>query len=204
MAFLSKELAASLYRNGARTAVIAAVLFVPACNVYDTTPSYHEVMYVAGPRTLTRREPPNAADYEKDFLHRMSDHEASAIAVESLAAQKAVHREVQNAANTSLGSRAERLGRMELWSRQWYRHELKPEITDEGTARLTPLKSLTGTEFEHAFLRTMLVYDQEAIDLATPAAAQSPHKEVRTMAQDIIMEETKDIAEMRQWIMRGD
>lgn len=57
----------------------------------------------------------------------------------------------------------------------------------------------TGDEFDQAFMSTMMVHHQGAIDMAKQAETNAKHDEIKGMARDIIDAQTKEMNMMRQW-----
>jgi uncharacterized protein (DUF305 family) len=58
---------------------------------------------------------------------------------------------------------------------------------------------LTGDDFDKAFLSEMIVHHQGAIDMATLAKQNAKHDEIKKLADDIVVAQTKEIGEMKQW-----
>src|SRR5215212_10207348 len=65
--------------------------------------------------------------------------------------------------------------------------------------QMTPLDQLSGDDFDKAFLVQMTMHHSMAVMMARPAAAQSAHQETRDLAQSIIADQTREIAQMRSW-----
>lgn len=63
------------------------------------------------------------------------------------------------------------------------------------------LAGKTGDEFDKAFLEMMIVHHQGAIDMANLATTRAKHDEVKTLSQEIIKAQNKEITDMRQWQM---
>ena len=61
------------------------------------------------------------------------------------------------------------------------------------------LKNKTGDDFDKAFIAAMIVHHQGAIDMAKLSAKNANHKEIKTLSDDIIMAQDKEIAKMKQW-----
>lgn len=61
------------------------------------------------------------------------------------------------------------------------------------------LEGKTGDEFDEAFLAAMIEHHQSAIDMANQAKMSAKRDEIKTMADDIISAQTKEIDQMKQW-----
>lgn len=68
----------------------------------------------------------------------------------------------------------------------------------EATAKL---KDLKGDEFDKAFIKEMINHHQGAIDMAKLIDANTKHDELKTLGQDIISAQTKEIDMMQAWQM---
>ena len=63
------------------------------------------------------------------------------------------------------------------------------------------LEKLSGDEFDKAFLEMMITHHQGAIDMANLATTRAKHDEVKTLSQEIIKAQNKEITDMQQWQM---
>lgn len=61
------------------------------------------------------------------------------------------------------------------------------------------LKGKTGDDFDKTFLSLMTQHHQGAIDMATQAKQNAKHPELKTMADDIISAQSREIEQMKTW-----
>ena len=61
------------------------------------------------------------------------------------------------------------------------------------------LQGKTGDSFDKAFLSEMIVHHQGAINMATLAKQNAKHDEIKKLADEIVVAQTKEITEMKQW-----
>ena len=59
----------------------------------------------------------------------------------------------------------------------------------------------TGDDFDEAFLEMMIAHHQGAIDMANLAPTRAKHDEIKTLSQEIITAQNKEISDMQQWQM---
>lgn len=59
------------------------------------------------------------------------------------------------------------------------------------------LKGLKGDEFDKKFISEMITHHEGAVDMAKLALTNAKHQEVKSMAQNIISAQTKEIDEMK-------
>lgn len=57
-----------------------------------------------------------------------------------------------------------------------------------------------GVSFDKAFLESMIVHHQGAIEMAKEAQQKAQHPEVKKLADDIIAAQTSEIEQMKKWI----
>ena len=84
---------------------------------------------------------------------------------------------------------------------------MKALIFDSGTlitlsmnGLLEMLEDLKGDEFDEMFLDMMVSHHQGAIDMANLALKNSQRKEIRDLANDIILAQEKEIKMMEDWM----
>lgn len=61
------------------------------------------------------------------------------------------------------------------------------------------LKNKSGDTFDRAFIAEMIDHHQGAIDMAKLAKQNAKHDEIKNLADDIIVAQTKEISQMKQW-----
>lgn len=64
---------------------------------------------------------------------------------------------------------------------------------------MQPLDQLSGDDFDKAFLSQMTMHHAMAVEMAKPVVANATHQELKDLAQSIINDQTKEIAQMRSW-----
>lgn len=62
------------------------------------------------------------------------------------------------------------------------------------------LDGKTGDEFDRAFIEGMIVHHEGAVAMAQQALQKAKHDEIKTMANDIISAQTREINTMRGWL----
>lgn len=61
------------------------------------------------------------------------------------------------------------------------------------------LQGKTGDDFDKTFLSEMIMHHQGAINMAKLAQTNAKHQEVKSMADDIISAQSKEIDQMQTW-----
>lgn len=61
------------------------------------------------------------------------------------------------------------------------------------------LKNKTGNDFDKAFIEQMIIHHQGAIDMAKLAKVNAKHDEIKSLANDILSAQSKEIDMMQIW-----
>ncbi len=64
------------------------------------------------------------------------------------------------------------------------------------------LKNMSGQDFEVAFLSMMIQHHQDAVTMGTMALTEAKHSELKSAAQKIIDDQTREIGEMTGWLQQ--
>ena len=63
------------------------------------------------------------------------------------------------------------------------------------------LKDKTGDDFDKAFISSMIAHHEGAVEMAKLSAKNAKHQEIKTLSENIISAQEKEITEMKQWRM---
>ena len=74
-----------------------------------------------------------------------------------------------------------------------------PQINQDESATYKQYAALKGEEYDRLFLAGMIAHHQGAVDMAKLALERAKHSELKTMAQNIIAAQNKEIGEMTSW-----
>jgi len=61
------------------------------------------------------------------------------------------------------------------------------------------LEGLSGDDYDKAFIEMMIAHHQGAIDMAKLSETRAKHDEIKSLSEDVITAQEKEIAEMKQW-----
>lgn len=70
---------------------------------------------------------------------------------------------------------------------------------DHNAQSADSLKDLKGDAFDKAFIEEMIAHHQGAIDMAKLINTNAKHNELKTLGQDIIAAQSKEIDMMQSW-----
>lgn len=66
------------------------------------------------------------------------------------------------------------------------------------------LKDKTGDDYDKTFITSMIVHHQGAVEMAKLSAKNAKHQEIKTLSENIIAAQEKEIAQMKQWQQKWD
>lgn len=146
--------------------------------------------------------------FDKDFIANMIAHHQGAIDMAKLAQTNAKHSELKTMANEIVSAQESEIADMKQWQSDWGYPSTSAEnmqdhsamgMMDEMSGMMGALEGKTGDDFDKAFLEQMIMHHQSAIDMATPADTNAEHQEVKVLARDIIIAQSAEIDQMKQW-----
>ncbi|MGH3086398.1 MAG: DUF305 domain-containing protein [Rubrobacteraceae bacterium] len=81
--------------------------------------------------------------------------------------------------------------------------EISSDVTQEDMAMMRmmedPEEFANADPFDLAFIENMIPHHQSAIDMAEVALENSDNEQIRTLAEEIIAAQEREIAQMREW-----
>lgn len=148
---------------------------------------------------------------DKHFIEEMIPHHKGAIEMAELAQKQATNPEIKTLADNIIKSQSEEITQMENWYRNWYDDEVPVEDDKHmgmgrGMVRGGMMGDTTDTEslknaenFDKAFIEEMIPHHQMAVMMANMLAQGTKREEMKTLAQNIIEAQTREINDMRRW-----
>jgi uncharacterized protein (DUF305 family) len=134
----------------------------------------------------------------------MIPHHESAIEMAKLAQQKASHSEIKTLAGDIIASQSDEIIKMRYWYERWYGIEVpKQDTANRMTSMMhnaNDIDNLRGAvDFDKVFLEEMIPHHQMAVMMANMLDNATNRQEMKTLANDIITAQTKEIDAMRNW-----
>ena len=145
---------------------------------------------------------PVAGEYDQMFIDMMVPHHQGAIDMATIAKQQAEHAELQQLATAIVTDQDGEIARMKVWRQAWYgSDQIPPGMGGHQMAGMdTDLAQLASARpFDRAFIDAMIPHHQSAIDMAREGQTRAVHQEVRDLAAQIIVEQQREIDQMRAW-----
>ena len=153
--------------------------------------------------------------FDQMFIDRMVPHHEGAVTMAMIARSRGEHAEIKSMAEAILTSQAQEITKMKGWRKAWFGSEDIPAMPMahgdmSGMSGMSGMSSMahmatdiealkTATPFDLAFLDAMIPHHAGAVQMAQHCAEKSLHSEVKALAANIISEQEKEIAQMREW-----
>lgn len=144
---------------------------------------------------------PNSADV--DYARMMIRHHSQALEMTELVPDRAASSKVKRLAERIAAAQGPEIAAMRDWLTSYGKDE-RPEGHDHAAmpgmaseAQLKKLRAARGTAFDELFLTLMITHHEGAITMATDVKAQGNNIRVEEMADDVVAQQTSEIARMR-------
>ena len=151
--------------------------------------------------TLLNRQQKLAASDKADraFLQQMTAHHMDAIEMANLAKQKAQSISVKALANGILVAQEKESTQMQSWYKNWYGVEMPAMAAMSGMMSdgMDMSKLRSTADFDLEFVSQMIPHHQSAVKMATDILHTSRHREIKTLAANIISSQTAEIGQMQ-------
>jgi uncharacterized protein (DUF305 family) len=192
-----------VHRNAriiAVTASLAATLAVAACS----SAGDHDAMSgMTGMGTTPMASgTASAAAADVMFAQMMVPHHQQAVEMADLALAKAQAPQLKALATQIKAAQGPEISIMNGWLKQWgapataggMDHHTGGMMSD---ADMTTLREASGAEFDRIWLTMMIAHHQGAITMAKDVLSSTSNPQVRTLAQNIVNGQDREIATMK-------
>lgn len=151
----------------------------------------------------------NVSLIDRHFIEQMIPHHDGAIAMATLALEKAKRPEIKTLAQAIVSAQESENQQMKSWYREWFGKEVS-----KGSAMMGGMMSQGGMhmggtqdiealknapDFDKAFIEQMIPHHQMAIMMARMLESGTARPEMQQLAKDIINSQTKEIQQMQGW-----
>ncbi|WP_406491436.1 DUF305 domain-containing protein [Streptomyces sp. NBC_01604] len=149
----------------------------------------------------TDDDTPNSADVS--YARMMIEHHTQALEMTELVPDRAGSSKLEKLAERIGAAQGPEIDSMEAWLSEHgedekgdgHDHTSMPGMATE--AQLKKLRAAKGEAFDELFLTLMITHHQGAITMATEVKAQGNNIRVEEMADDVVAQQTSEIARMR-------
>lgn len=152
--------------------------------------------------TIASAPAPNrsAANFEVRFMTTMIDHHQMAIEMAEICLAKAVNEELRGMCQDIIAAQSAEIQQMQSWLQEWYGITYQPTMKPRDRKMLERLASLSGAEFEIAFMEILIKHHEKAIKEARHCLDKAAHAELRSLCENIIATQSAEIAQLQAWL----
>ena len=149
----------------------------------------------------------NSADVA--FAQGMVPHHEQALEMTELVASRTENSHVIDLASRISKAQQPEIDRMNGWLKTWNApvqassHSSHGHSDKHGMVDLGNLADLDGTEFDRQWLSLMIQHHRGAVEMARKHLDQGTDPETRKLAQDVVTQQEKEIAEMESLLPQG-
>jgi len=151
---------------------------------------------------------PNAASapYDLQFIDTMMAHHQGAVDMAKPAETKAQHSELKQFARKIVDDQEREIAQMKSWRAQWYagkaeamNMEMNGMMDSMKGMDMNKLNAASGNAFDMMFIDMMTPHHLGAVKMAREALTRAEHPEIKSLSQQIIDAQEKEIAQMNKW-----
>lgn len=113
---------------------------------------------------------------------------------------RTVHPALQERCNSIIANQSAEIAEMQGWLLDWYDREHEPQMKRRDERMLTRLASLSGEEFEIAFMTQLAKHHAFAVARARRCEKRAFHEELIARCQSIEEMQTAEINKLREWL----
>ncbi|MBD2306871.1 DUF305 domain-containing protein [Chroococcidiopsis sp. FACHB-1243] len=156
---------------------------------------------------------PADANYDLRFIDAMRMHHQGAIEMAKEAQQKSKRPEIKKLADNIITAQNREIGQMKQWRQTWYPKAGKQMMAYHSQmGHMMPMSSdqmqgmmmsqdlgAADSQFDLRFINAMIPHHEGAVTMAQDALKKSQRPEIKQLAKNIIIDQQKEIAQMKQW-----
>ena len=144
-------------------------------------------------------------DADRMFLQEMIPHHQSAVSMATMAWGQTQRPEIKKLTEAIVRSQNVEIEQMAGWYRKWYGTDVPPSMmAGMGMGMgmgMTPPATAGAKSADQTFLEMMTMHHQMAVMMASMALGAYKNPELAKLEQAIIIDQAKEIAQMRAWLL---
>src|SRR3989344_8230392 len=141
---------------------------------------------------------------DQHFIVQMIPHHEGAIAMAKIALERSKKSEILSLANDIIESQQKEIDDMRSWHQSWFGSS--PAEGGMGMMHMggmegdvDVLKTLSGADFDREFLEQMIPHHEMALMMVQMLAAVTERTEMKQLAENIRVSQSREIDMMRSW-----
>lgn len=174
--------------------------------VAQGTPMLHDEKHISQDGTPVQDATPAPAPtqpYDAMFLDMMVDHHRQALTMAEEVLDQGSDEQIAALARKIQQDQQKEIAQMEAWRKAWYPD--LPRMTASQIAEHMEMDMPGGAEIagldpDHRFLVQMIPHHEAAVMMGEEALGKAEHAELKKMAQSIVGEQQKEIAQMQKML----
>lgn len=186
--------------------IALTITIVTACRNETRQTTTDPGSATATPAQATQSAAPATAPYDLQFIDTMSKHHKDAIEMATMAEAKVQLPQLKDLVKKIPVDQQKEIDQMKAWRDQWYpgaapaENMQMPGMSSSMNMSMGQMDSMKpGKEYDAMFIDMMTPHHESAVQMAHDALGKAEHQEVKTIAQQIIDAQTKEIAAMKVW-----
>jgi uncharacterized protein (DUF305 family) len=147
-----------------------------------------------------------AAPYDLQFIDTMSKHHQAAVDMAKMAQGKITNKSLKALVAKIPGDQQKEIDQMKAWRDQWYsgappaENMQMPGMSASMNMDMSHMQTMKpGKDYDLMFIDMMIPHHEGAVTMSQEALAKAEHPEIKTLAQQIITAQTKEIDDMKRW-----
>ncbi len=212
-AIFSLTLAACFLSPASKASEPASTKVTSASQAGDKQMMDHDNMGSMGSSMMRMELGPADAQYDLRFIDGMTPHHRGAVEMAQDALSKSQRPEIKRLAQQIITDQNQEIKQMKQWRQAWY-----PKASDTAMAydaqtghmmamSQTQMQGMmmkgnlgpADAQYDLRFLNAMIPHHEGAVVMATDALKKSQRPEIKSLAQRIITNQQREIAQMQQW-----
>jgi uncharacterized protein (DUF305 family) len=139
---------------------------------------------------------------DKAFIDAMVPHHQAAVEMARVALNNAEHGEIKLLSRNIISSQQAEIKELTAIRKEYGTSEMSMEMSAgemEAMGMTDPDELVNKDPFDKAFIDAMIPHHESAIEMAQVALEESDNPEIRTLAENIVEAQTREITQMEGW-----
>ncbi|MDI1242528.1 MAG: DUF305 domain-containing protein [bacterium] len=172
----------------------------PNSTASSTDHSGHDMSNMNG-HDMTTMSDPNASSqpFDLQFIDSMIHHHDGALKMSETVIAKTQRAELKTFAQKIIEDQKKEIATMKGWRDQWYAGKPSALNMEMSGMKMSEMAESAGVDVDREFLEMMTQHHKGAVLMAEQALKKSERSEIKTLADRIINEQSREITKMEQW-----
>lgn len=148
--------------------------------------------------------------FDEAYIADMLAHHEGALNMAEQAQAFTSHEEIRTLSANITQTQSAEMIKMSIWQKDWgYKETMGGGHNSHGGAgsemggdmveMQNKLQGLSGEAYDKEFLKQMILHHEQAVEMSRYAETNAQHREIKDLAKEVIIAQTKEIEQMKQW-----